>query len=160
MNDLDSIDLIHPLRMMQGGQPEIVNDISTYPASVRVMSSDGKYATNSGDLAGLNTGAIRQLRRETRTHDEAQDARIERLENLVSQLTGKALGEMEFTATSIAYKDVDSYYIVDARIKSTSVITIVGLSGYEIVKQGEGGFGIKFGSAPSADIKFTYSSKY
>jgi hypothetical protein len=160
MNDLDSIDQIHPMRMTQSGRSEIVNDVSTYPSSVRVLSSDGKYATNSGDLAGLNTGAIRQLRRETKTHEEAQDARIARLENLVSQLTGKALGEMEFTATSIAYKDVDSYFIVDARIKPSSVITISGLSGYEIVKQSEGGFGIRFGMAPGSDIKFTYSAKY
>jgi len=160
MNDLDSIDQIHPIRMMQGGRAELVNDVSTYPSSVRVLSTDGKYATNTGDLAGLNTGAIRQLRRETKTHDEAQDARIARLENLVSQLTGKALDEMEFTATSIAYKDVDSYFIVDARIKPSSVITISGLSGYEIVKQSDGGFGIRFSKAPSSDIKFTYSAKY
>ena len=161
MNDLDSIDQIHPMRRVTGsGVTEIVNDVSTYPSAIRALSSDGKYATNNGDLAGLNTGAIRQLRRETRTHDEAQDARIARLENLVSQLSGHALGEMAFTATSIAYKDVDSYFVVDARIRPTSVITISGLSGYTIVKRSEGGFGIKFDKAPDGDIKFTYASKY
>ena len=160
VNDLDSIDHIRPMRMMQDGKPTIVNDISTYPSSVIVKTKEGVYGTCVGDLSGLNTGAIRELRAETRSRDRMLEDRIDRLENLVSQLTGAKLGEMEYTASSVAYKDVDSYFIVDARIKPTSVISISGLSDYTIVNQSEGGFGIRFGSAPSSDIKFTYSSRY
>lgn len=161
MNDLDSIDQIHPMRMTLGsGETEIVNDVATYPSMVKVKTKEGIYGTNDGNLAGLNTGAIRQLRAESKTRDRMLEDRIDRLENLVSQLTGTALGQMEFSATSVAYKDVDSYYIVDARIKPSSVISISGLSDYTIVNQSEGGFGIRFAKAPGADVRFTYSSKY
>ena len=160
MNDLDSIDNIRPMSMMQDGKPTIVNDISTYPANVRVQTKDGIYGTCVGDLAGLNTGAIRELRRETKTEVQALNDKVARLESLVSQLTGRPLGEMDFTAESIAYKDVDSYYVVDARIKPTSDIVISGLSDFTIVNKGNGGFGIRFAKAPSSDMHFTYSSKF
>ena len=162
MNDLDSIDNIRPMLQInkESGESDIVNDLSTYPKMVCQKSRDGQYGTLVGNLASLNTGAIRELRRETKSEVQALTDKVARLENLVSQLTGKELGEMEFTAESIAYKDVDSYYVVDARIKSTSDITISGLSGYTIVNKGNGGFGIRFDKAPSADIHFTYSSRF
>jgi hypothetical protein len=127
---------------------------------VRIKAKDGSYHTDIGNLLSLNIGAIRQLRAETKTHDQMQDERIASLENLVAQLNGKPVGATAFSATSIAFKDVESYYIVDARIRPSSVISISGLSGYTIVNCGEGGFGIKFSKAPISDTVFTYSSQY
>jgi hypothetical protein len=127
---------------------------------VSIRKKDGSYTTDLGNLSSLNTGAIRELRQETKSEKDMLEARIDRLENLVSQMTGKAMGQMDFTAASTAYKGIESYYVVDARIKLTSVITISGLTDYTIISQGEGGFGIKFSKALDSDIHFTYSSKY
>ena len=162
MNDLDSIDHIRPIRQINPNTKKevLVNDPSTYPSMIGVKAKNGEYKTDMGNLSTFNTGAIRELRQETKSRDQMLESRIDRLENLVSQLTGHPLDQMEFTASSVAYSGVESYYIVDARIKPTSVISISGLSGYTIVSQGEGGFGIKFGSPLSSDVKFTYTSKY
>jgi len=162
MNDLDSIDRIRPLRRLspKTNKMELVNDASTYPSMIGVKGKNGAYTTDMGNLTSLNTGAIRELRQETKSEKEMLEARIDRLESLVAQLTGQKLGQMEFTASSLAYRGIESYYIIDARIKPTSVISITGLSDYTIVSQGEGGFGIKFSQPLSSDIPFTYSSKY
>ena len=162
VNDLDSIDHIRPLRQFnqKTNKTELVNDASTYPSMIGVKGKNGVYTTDLGNLTSLNTGAIRELRQETKSEKQMLEARINRLENLVSQLTGQNLGEMEFTASSIAYRGIESYYIVDARIKPNSVINISGLSDYTIVSQGEGGFGIKFSQPLSSDVHFTYSSRY
>jgi hypothetical protein len=78
----------------------------------------------------------------------------------VSQLTGKELGQMPFTENATAYKGLENYVIMDARISPNSKIVINGLSNYEIVNQGEGSFNVKFTSPPTSDQKFTYSSNY
>jgi hypothetical protein len=162
MNDLDSIDHIRPLRKVnpKTNKTELVNDASTYPSMVAVKTKNGDYKTDIGNLSSLNTGAIRELRQEAKSRDEMLEARIDRLENLVSQLTGRQLGQMPFTASTTAYRGIESYYIVDARIRPGSAITISGLSDYTIVSQGEGGFGIKFSQPLGSDVKFTYSSAY
>ena len=162
MNDLDSIDHIRPLlrRNIKTNKAELVNDVTTYPSMVGIKQKNGTYTTDLGNLSSLNTGAIRALRQETKTRDQMLEDRIATLEHLVTQLTGQQLGHNGFTATSTAYKDVEGYYVVDARITPTSQITITGLSGYTIVNQSEGGFGLKFNQPLAADVKFSYSAKY
>jgi len=111
-------------------------------------------------LLAFNTGAIRQLRAETKSKDAALESRVERLEKLVTQLTGKQLGKMEFTANATAYKGMENYVIMDARVNPSSVIKIDGLSDYKIAKQGEGSFEIRFNTPPAEDVKFTYSASF
>jgi hypothetical protein len=164
MNDLDAIDAIKPMMRknpvtgldMVGTRPE------SFPAGFTMKSSDSvpEDMVSYNKLTGLSLGGIRQLRSETKTHFEEEDARIERLEKLVSQMSGKELGQMDFTANAHAYKGVSGFVIVDARISAKSSIIIDGLSGYHIVDQEEGSFGIRFDTPPSDDVKFTYSSKY
>jgi len=162
MNDLDSIDHIRPVLIQnpKTHQQQLVNDVSTYPSMVGVKQKNGQYVTDLGNLSTLNTGAIRELRQETKSRDQMLEDRIVELEKLVTQLTGQPLGHNEFTASSVAYKGIQSYFVVDARIKPGSVINIAGLSDYTIVHQGEGGFGIQFNKPLDSDITFTYTSRY
>ena len=162
MNDLDSIDNIRPLlrRNAKTNKVELVNDASTYPAMVGIKQHNGNYATDMVNLASLNTGAIRALRQETKTRDQMLEDRITQLEQLVTQLTGKPLGHNQFTATTTAYKGIESYFVVDARITPTSVINVTGLNGYTIVNQSNGGFGIKFNQPLNSDVRFSYSAGY
>jgi hypothetical protein len=162
MNDLDSIDHIRPLlrRNAKTNQTQLVNDASTYPSMVGIKQSNGSYATDLGNLSSLNTGAIRALRQETKTRDQMLEDRIAQLERLVTQLTGQPLGHNRFTTSTTAYKGIQSYYVVDARITPTSTINITGLTGYTIVNQGTGGFGLQFTQPLTTDVNFTYSSQY
>ncbi|HLP20642.1 MAG TPA: hypothetical protein VK174_10090, partial [Chitinophagales bacterium] len=162
INDLDSIDNIRPIKWhnFKTGKMETAMDVSTLPLNTKIVGEDGAYLTDGANMLAFNTGAIRQLRAETKSRDEGMNARLNRLENLVSQLTGKQLGELEFKAQATAYKGIEAFVIMDARITAKSSIQIEGLGGYEIVNQGEGSFGIKISSPPSADVKFTYSSKF
>jgi hypothetical protein len=162
MNDLDSIDHIRPVKWFnpKTNQNEIVTDVSTMPRDTKLKSKDGGYLTDMVNASYLNTGAIRQLRAETKSEYAMLQAKIDRMENLLSQLTGKQMGEIEFEAKGTAYKDMESFIIMDARITPKSVITVKGLSNYKIVSQGEGSFGIIFDTAPTQDTQFTYSSKY
>ena len=162
MNDLDSIDNIRPLlrRNAKTNKVELVNDASTYPAMVGIKQHNGNYATDMVNLASLNTGAIRALRQETKTRDQMLEDRIAQLEQLVTQLTGKPLGHNQFTATTTAYKGIESYFVVDARITPTSGISVTGLTGYTIVNQSNGGFGIKFNRPLDCDVRFSYSAGY
>lgn len=162
MNDLDSIDHIRPMKWLnvKTQKTETTMDISTLPADTKVLGSDNAYLTDATQLTAFNTGAIRELRAETKSRDEALAARVDRLENLVSQLTGKPLGAMPFTASGTAYKGIESFIIMDARITPKSAIVIEGLSNYRIVNQGEGSFGIVFSTPPGGDVKFTYSASF
>jgi hypothetical protein len=162
MNDLDSIDHIRPISKLniKTHQTELVNDPSTFPSMVGIKTVGGSYATNLVNLTSLNTGAIRELRLETKTRDQMLEDRIAELETQVAKLTGQPTAHQKFTATSVAYKGVQSYFVVDARIKPTSVITINGITGYSIVKQSDGGFGLQFNQPLNSDIKFTYSAEY
>ena len=162
MNDLDSIDRIRPIRKLNSktNKTELVNDASTYPSMVGIKSKNGSYTTDLSNLSCLNTGAIRELRLETKTRDQMLEDRIAELELQVAKLTGQPMGHQKFTSTSVAYKGIQSYFVVDARIKPASVITISGISGYTITNQSDGGFGIKFSQPLDNDMKFTYSAEY
>jgi hypothetical protein len=91
---------------------------------------------------------------------QALSQRIDRLEKLVTQMSGKESGDPEFTESATAFKGMDKYVIVDARISPRSVIRVTGLRGYEILEQKEGTFTIRFTTLPAEDTKFTYSAKY
>jgi len=162
MNDLDSIDHIRPLlrRNAKTNKAELVNDASTYPSMVAIKQSNGNYATDLGNLSSLNTGAIRALRQETKTRDQMLEDRIAQLEQLVTQLTGKPLGHNRFTASATMYKGMQSYFVVDARITPASKINVTGLTGYSIINQSEGGFGIQFSQPLTDDVKFSYEAEY
>jgi hypothetical protein len=164
INDLNAIDNIKPLKEKDKvtGEPIVTSRSESMPKGFVKMSADSipEPMVSMSDMIGLSMGGVRQLRAETKTRDEMLEARIERLEKIVEQLSGQKRGEFEFIASATAYKDIEYWVIVDARISKESKIIINGLSGYEIVNQDEGSFGIKFTTPPSSDIKFTYSAKF
>ena len=164
VNDLDLIDNIRPQSIIdpKTNKTKLINDPLTMPDFLIKQNIDNpaNYSLDIGATTTFSLGAIRMLRKETKSRDEELEARIDRLEKLVVQLSGKQLGEIEFTANTIAYKGVDYFVIMDARISSQSKITIEGLQDYKIEDQKDGSFGIRFSTAPSSDIKYTYSAKF
>jgi hypothetical protein len=167
-NDLDMIDNIRPKSVYNEALKRNVMEID--PASLPEVITERGHGVKTDDPNGgainltsaitLAYGGIRELRAETKSDKEAINARIDRLEKLVSELSGKALGEIEFTAKSTAYKGLEKLVIMDSRISPQSKIAVDGLSGFEIIEQKEGSFTLQFNSVPSQDVKFTYSSKF
>lgn len=163
VNDLDIIDGIRPKAIIdpKSNQYSVINDPLTVPSFIMSKTNDGNnYAYDIGATATFSIGAIRMLRKETQTSDDALDARIDRLEKLVEQLTGQTLGDIDYKAEATAFAGIVSFVVMDARVTKDSKITFDGLSNYEIVDQREGSFTIKFNEAPVADIHFTYSGKF
>lgn len=108
----------------------------------------------------LAWGGVRQLRAETKSRDAAILDRLDRLEKLVSELSGKEMKQIGFTAKATAYVGMQNYVIMDARISAESKITIEGLSNYEIVNKAAGTFTILFNTPLAKNISFTYSVNY
>ncbi len=163
VNDLDVIDAIHPKAGFDGKtkEPIVLNDPLTMPDFLVSKTNDNKgYAYDIGATANFSIGAIRMLRRETKTSDEAIDSRIDRLEAIITQLTGQPLGQIDYTANSTAFAGIESFVVMDARVSIDSKITISGLSNYEIVKQTNGSFAIKFSTPPVTDVNFSYSGNF
>ena len=164
MNDLDSIDHIRPMMITdpKTHQPVLINDPATMPGFLmsKVTGEGNNYNYDIGKTASFSLGAIRMLRREARTSDEKLDARIDRLENIIVQLTGKELGSIDYTATITAFKGMEVFVIMDARVSKDAPIRIEGLSGYEIINQADGSFTVKFSAPPASDVTFTYSGKF
>ncbi|MBX2909493.1 MAG: hypothetical protein KF706_07660 [Chitinophagales bacterium] len=167
-NDLDAIDNMKPLSKVDEKTGNIIQEID--PATIPEVITERGHGIKTDDVNGgainmssaiaLAWGGVRQLRAETKSRDASLTSRIERLEKLVTQLTGKELGNLEFTEKATAYKGMKNYVIMDARISPESKITVIGLSNFEIVNKEEGTFTILFHTPPTENVKFTYSAKY
>ncbi|MFL5765348.1 MAG: hypothetical protein ACJ77K_15495 [Bacteroidia bacterium] len=163
-NDLDLIDNIRPKSVLdpKSNKTILVNDPATMPSFLIQQHSDNadNYSFDVGATASFSLGAIRMLRKETKSQDEALEQRIERLEKLVEQLSGKTLGEIDYAAEATAYKGVEYFVIMDARVSKNSTITLKGLQNAEIVDQKDGSFAIRMSAPASSDVKFSYSGKF
>jgi hypothetical protein len=163
VNDLDIIDNMKPMSSIDPKTKKsvVLNDPSSMPDFLVTKTNDDKgYAYDVGGTANFSIGAIRMLRKETKTNDEALDARIDRLESLIVQLTGKPLGTIDYSVNSTAYAGIETFVVIDARVTKDSPINIEGLSNYTIVNQEEGSFTVKFTTPPTIDTRFTYSGKF
>jgi hypothetical protein len=163
-NDLELIDNIRPKRVQDPKSNEyvLINDPKTCPDFLVKPTHDNKdsYAVDITRVGSFSLGAIRMLRRETQTEYQALSAKIKRLENLVEQLTGQKLGEIQFSSTLTLYKDMDKMVIMDVRINPQSKITIKGLSNYRIIDQKEGSFTIVMDSPLMQDTEITYEASF
>jgi hypothetical protein len=163
VNDLDLIDNIRPKTAIDPKTklPVVLNDPASMPDFLMTKTNDDKgYAYDVGGTANFSIGAIRMLRKETKTNDAALDARIDRLESIIVQLTGKPLGSIDYSVNSTAYAGIETFVVVDARVTKDSELNIQGLSNYTILNQENGSFTVKFTTPPAADTQFTYSGKF
>jgi hypothetical protein len=163
VNDLDLIDNIRPKAAIDPKThlPVVLNDPASMPDFLMTKTNDDKgYAYDVGGTANFSIGAIRMLRKETKTNDAALDARIDRLESIIVQLTGKPLGSIDYSVNSTAYAGIETFVVVDARVTKDSELKIEGLSNYTILNQENGSFTVKFTTPPAADTQFTYSGKF
>ncbi|MCS7073548.1 MAG: hypothetical protein NZ108_03685 [Bacteroidia bacterium] len=163
-NDLELIENIRPQRIEDPKSKEqvIINNPTTMPNFLvkPTHNNPNSYAVDITKMSSFSLGAIRMLRRETKSEYDALNAKIQRLENIVEQLTGQKLGELEFSAKLTLYKDMDKMVIMDVRITPESKITVEGISDYRIVDQKEGTFTIQLSQPLSIDTPITYKSSY
>jgi len=166
-NDLDAIDHIKPKRVLdpKTGTYVVINDPATIPGYIMKRSkndtSTAPFIYDMGAVNALSIGGIRQLRAETKTYNEGQDARIERLEKLVESLTNKKLEDIVFVSSGTAFKGLSKYVVMDGRLSKDSkvVVTFKGNAGnYHIAEQTNGSFTLVFDAPVSEDVQFNYSS--
>ena len=164
-NDLDLIDNMRPKTVVdpKSKEPVVINDPLTSPAYITKASkrNNGEYVYDMGAVLSLNTGAIRQLRAETKTANRGQDERIARLEKMVEELSGKKLEALVFVAEGTAYKGLSRYVVLDGRLSATSKITVSfkgAVGNYHISEQTNGSFTLVFDDPLIQDIAFNYSS--
>ncbi len=164
-NDLDLIDRIRPKLVTdpKSKEPIIINDPLTTPGFITKASkrNNGEYVYDIGAAVSLNTGALRQLRAESKTSDEGQNARIARLEKMVEDLSGKKLEQLVFIAEGTVYKGLSQYVVMDGRLSATSKITVSfkdTACNYHIADQTNGSFKLIFDSPLANDVIFNYSS--
>lgn len=163
VNDLDIIDHMRPKTVIdpKSNKPIVINDPTTAPSFLVTKTNDDKgFAYDIGATASFSIGAVRMLRKETKTSDAGLDARIDRLESIIQQLTGQPLGQIEYTESLTAFAGIETFVVMDARVTIDSKITINGLFNYEIINQVNGSFTVKFKTTPTNDLNFTYSGKF
>lgn len=164
-SDLDLIDKIRPKAIVNPKTKEVVmiNDPLTMPSFITKQSkgNSDQYIYSLTSAISLNTGAIRQLRTETKTCNEGQDARLERLEKMVEALSGQKLDDIQFISGGTVYKGLSTYVVMDGRITADSKISINfkgSVGSYKISEQTNGSFRLSFDAPLPQDAPYTYSS--
>jgi len=167
-NDLDLIDKMKPKAVIdpKSGKPNLVYDPTTMPDFItkkaKSETRDDAYIYDVGATASFSLGAIRQLRAETKTSNEGQDARIARLEKLVAELTGKEVKEIEFAEKTTVYTGLSKYVVVDGRLSADGPIGVTVVNSdvsYKIVNRSKGSFTIQLDKPASTDLVFLYTGK-
>jgi hypothetical protein len=168
VNDLDAIDNMKPKAAIdpKSGKDVLIYDPTTAPDFLarKSKSDDGSdsYIYDVGAVANFSLGAVRQLRAETKTANEGQDARIARLEKIVAELTGKEAKAIEFANKATVYTGVTRYVVMDARVTDVSTLGVTPINAdvsFKIVDRTKGSFTILLDKPSNTDVLFLYTGK-
>lgn len=166
-NDLDLIDNIRPIRTIESKTNEAVvaNDPSTVPSFLikRTHDNENAYRYDINRVSWFSIGAIRQLRKETKSKDEDLEKRVERLETLLADLTGKELKKIPYVGKENIYAGLSNVVVIDSRISKDDKIVVSFLGdfvpAYNIKDVRNGSFEIVFSEPLKADVAITYTAE-